>query len=317
MDYREFVCAVEKQMNQKMTGGVKAGLYTAVKNNGIERTGVMIQTPGVNISPTIYLEEYYDDYRDGSPIEEVVSDIMEFYESIRQDKSWDCAGELSYERVKDRIVFKLVNTLKNRQFLSSVPHIPFMDLAIVFYVLLEATDDGTAAMVVSKVHAQQWGLDARALWENAVRNVKNLLPAEFFTMNHAIKEMLGKRGHYKGVREPEDLLAGAGEACDSMYVLTNRLRNNGAACMAYPHIMEMVGDILRTDFYVLPSSVHEVIVIPRCREIKCSELDEMIKDINKTQVDAEEVLSDHAYLYERSSGKLKIGARNLAGRAMA
>ena len=65
MDYREFTCAVEKQMNQKMTGGVKAGLYTAEKNNGTERTGILIEIPGVNISPTIYLEEYYESYLAG------------------------------------------------------------------------------------------------------------------------------------------------------------------------------------------------------------------------------------------------------------
>ena len=68
MDYRTFTCAVEKQMNQKMTGGVKAGLYTTTKNNGKERTGILIESPGINISPTIYLEEYYDDYRNGKPM---------------------------------------------------------------------------------------------------------------------------------------------------------------------------------------------------------------------------------------------------------
>ena len=60
MDYKEFTNAVQKQMNQRMEGGVQASLYTAVKNNGRERTGVLIETPGINISPTIYLEEYYE-----------------------------------------------------------------------------------------------------------------------------------------------------------------------------------------------------------------------------------------------------------------
>ena len=63
MNYREFTGAVEDQMNRRLEGGVRASLYTAVKNNGKERTGVLIETPGINISPTIYLEEYFENYQ--------------------------------------------------------------------------------------------------------------------------------------------------------------------------------------------------------------------------------------------------------------
>ena len=90
MDYREFACAVKEQMNYQMTGGVRAQLHTAVKNNGTERTGVLIEAPGINISPTIYLEEYYEDYRKGASMEKIVGDIIAFYGSVRQERSWDC-----------------------------------------------------------------------------------------------------------------------------------------------------------------------------------------------------------------------------------
>lgn len=78
MNYQQFVSAVEKNLNQKMEGGVKASCYTAVKNNGTERTGVVIEAPGINISPTIYLEEYYDQYRKGRTIEETVDLLVRF-----------------------------------------------------------------------------------------------------------------------------------------------------------------------------------------------------------------------------------------------
>ena len=193
MDYRTFTCAVEKQMNQQMRGGVKAGLYTTIKNNGKERTGILIETPGINISPTIYLEEYYQSYRQGVALEKIVDEILRFYEEIKQEKSWDYEKILDYEGVKDRIVFKLVNTVKNRQFLSTVPHVPFLDLSAVFYVLIEATSEGTAAMTVNKTHMKQWGIEQDTLWKDAARNCRRILPAEFFTMNYALKEMLQKK----------------------------------------------------------------------------------------------------------------------------
>lgn len=316
MDYRTFADAVEKQMNQRMTGGVKAGLYTAEKNNGTERTGVMIETPGINISPTIYLEEYYQNYKNGVTIDKIVDEILAFYENIRQDKSWDCEKILKYEGVRDRIVFKLINTAKNRNFLRSVPHIPFLDLSAVFYVLLEVTDEGTAAMTVNRRHMEQWKVQTDTLWADSVRNSRRLLPAEFFTMNYALKEMLKGNAGFGESSVQENLLAGNAASRDGMYVLSNKSRSYGAACIAYPHILEMIGGILRTDYYVLPSSVHEVVIVPCCENISAAELDEMIREINITQVDDEEVLSDHAYLYELKAGYLRRGTEFKTGGLM-
>ena len=101
-----------------------------------------------------------------------------------------------------------------------------------------------------------------------------------------------------------------------MYVLSNKSRSYGAACIAYPHILEMIGGILRTDYYVLPSSVHEVVIVPCCENISAAELDEMIREINITQVDDEEVLSDHAYLYELKAGYLRRGTEFKTGGLM-
>ncbi len=301
MDYKEFAHAVEKQMNQRMTGGVKAGLHTAVKNNGKERTGVLIETPGVNISPTIYLEEYYESYLEGRPLGYIVGELIEFYENIKKEESWDCDRILTYDGVKDRIVFKLINTAKNRKFLSTVPHRMFLDLSIVFYVLFEATGESTAVMAVSNNHARQWNVGTETLWQDAIKNARKLLPAEMMTMDYALKEMLGKGCGQ--MPETENLLSGAGKERDGMYVLSNSLRNYGAACIAYPHIMEDVGEILQGDYYILPSSIHEVVIVPYTREISRKEMDDMVKDINETQVAEEEVLSNHVYLYERSTGR--------------
>lgn len=319
MDYREFACAVKEQMNYQMTGGVRAQLHTAVKNNGTERTGVLIEVPGINISPTIYLEEYYEDYRKGASMEKIVGDIIAFYGSVRQERSWDCRKILTYDGVRDQVVFKLINTAQNRAFLRTVPHIDFLDLSIVFYVLLEITDEGTASMAVTLEHAEQWRVRAEQLWEDAGENVKRLLPAEFFTMNYALKEILKKGIGIKDGRSAaeENLLGNDSDVRDGMYVLSNKMRNYGAACIVYPHILEMIWNILQTDYYVLPSSVHEVIITPCHKSITCEELDEMIQDINATQVDAEEVLSGHAYLYEHRTGRLCIGTDRSAGRGTA
>ena len=316
MNYREFTGAVEDQMNRRLEGGVRASLYTAVKNNGKERTGVLIETPGINISPTIYLEEYFENYQKGRDLREVVDEILEFYNSIKQEGSWDCERLRSYDGVKDRIVFKLVNTAKNRKFLNTVPHRSFLDLSIVFYVLLEVTGDGTAAMAVSDSHAEQWKVTTDTLWTDAVRNVRKLLPAEFVTMNHALKEMLREKGgNTENSKENRNLLLGEPSDRDAMYILSNSLRSYGAACIVYPHILEMIGEILQRDYYILPSSVHEVVIVPYSLGLDSRELDDMVREINVSQVAEEEVLSSHAYLYRRDTGTLCGGNERQNGRA--
>ena len=138
MDYREFACAVKEQMNYQMTGGVRvkeqmnyqmtggvrAQLHTAVKNNGTERTGVLIEAPGINISPTIYLEEYYEDYRKGASMEKIVGDIIAFYGSVRQERSWDCRKILTYDGVRDQVVFKLFLRLGQTGAVMGLPEDP-------------------------------------------------------------------------------------------------------------------------------------------------------------------------------------------------
>lgn len=308
MNYREFVYAVEKQLNQKMGGDAKVSVYSAVKNNSTERMGVLIEKPGINISPTIYLEEYFECYIDGKTLDQITEEIKRFYESIRREESWDYDQILQYEGVKDQIVFKLINTKENKEFLETVPNIPFLDLSIVFYVLLEAGSGGSAAMVVNNTHMSRWDTDVETLWKDAKLNVRRLLPAEFVTMNSALKGLVhvcvgeNKRSKDNLLMETEPA-----EGKDFMYVLSNHIRNYGAACIAYPFIPDMIAHVLGEDYYILPSSIHELIIIPCSKGIGQDDMNSMIREINDTQVADEEVLSDHFYLYRKESGKITMG----------
>ena len=304
MEYIEFVCAVEKGMNMKLKGGVKAKVYTAVKNNGKEKKVVMVECPGVNISPTIYLEEFYEHFQNGEPLEQVICEILTFYENVKCEKSWDVSSFVCYDEIRSKVVFKVINTEKNAEFLKEVPYIPFLDLSIVFYVLVGVHETGSATMIISNEHMQLWKITKEELFEVACENVKRLIPAQLFPMTQIVEEMLNPVLKKNETRvknlfdqfEPND--------ADIMYMLSNPLKNLGAACMVYPHVLEMAGEIIGEDFYVLPSSIHEVILVPECGTMEQSEMDAMVEEINATQVAEEEVLSDHAYYYEISSGQL-------------
>ena len=106
-----------------------------MKNNGKERTGILIEMPGINISPTIYLEEYYESYVAGRKIEQIVDDIKQLYEEIKQEKPWDCESFSGFMKGSETgLYFKVINTAKNRKFFKNrFPHFSvFFDLSIVF-----------------------------------------------------------------------------------------------------------------------------------------------------------------------------------------
>lgn len=302
MGYQEFLYAVEGELNKKLKEGVKASVYTAVKNNGNEKKGVMIERLGSNAAPTIYLEGFYVRFQRGEPFEKLLEEIMSFYESVKGQELWDYSRFDYYNEIRDKIVFKIIHSGKNQELLRKVPCIEVLDLSIVFYVLLEIENNGTASIQICDEHIKKWGIEKDDLFSTAIKNVKKLLPAEFFTMRHAIEEMLEVADD-----ETENLLQQIKkEKRDVMYVLTNSIRSFGAACMLYPHVLEMIGDMLKEDFFILPSSVHEVIIVPESKSLDSKDMDEMVVEINETQVEPEEVLSDHAYYYYRKGKRLML-----------
>ena len=151
-------------------------------------------------------------------------------------------------------------------------------------------------MLITNEHMEVWKVSEEDLWKISEENTKHIFPAEFFTMTSALTELTELLE--TGQRNTENLLTdeNIGKR-DRMYVLSNKMRSGGAACLAYHGILETIAGILRRNYYILPSSVHEVIVLPDRGEFEVEELNKMIKDINESELDPEDILSDHCYKY--------------------
>lgn len=293
MGYQEFLCVVEKNMNQKLEGGVTASIQVTMKNNGKIKQGILVEDPRVNISPTIYLESFYEKFQEGESMDEILNGILKVYESIRYKTSWNTRSIVEFEQVKSKIVFKLVNQEKNRKLLEQVPHRDVLDLSLVFYVLLDLNAKGTASMLILNEHLESWGVEEQELYPLACENVMRLLPARFFAMKDLVNRLMaeGRTGVLDLLEHPEYLPK------DMMYVLTNPESSYGAATIMYPGVLEHVGMILKESFFILPSSIHEVILVPVSQGMTAEELSNMVCEVNDSQVEYEEQLSDHVYYY--------------------
>lgn len=297
MTYYQFVQAVEDRMKEAVRDSVAVHIHTAEKNNGTIRRGITLTEQNINISPTIYLEEYYRQFQKGTTLEYITADILRLYHEVRFQKPWGEEKINAYSKVKDKVIYRLVNLEENQKRLKDVPYIRYLDLAVVFYVLLEVTKYGTATMPVRNAHLDMWGVTKEELYRRASENTCRLLPDEFSAMSAVIEELSGMAFGQEG-REDD------GEWGEEMYVLSNRIRSYGAAAILYDNRLEGIGAYLKSNYYVLPSSVHEVIVIPEHEAVGKEELSAMVAEINRTQVEAEEVLSSRAYYYDREERRL-------------
>lgn len=291
MNYRQFVNEVEMKVQKCVEDTIRVQEHIALKNNGKERRGLTMIQEGINISPTIYLEEYYEQFQDGNSLEQIVERILNLYKEVRFRKSWEGSYIQSFESVKPWVVYKVINKEKNKELLKETPYMQFLDLAVVCYVLLEMNSHGTATMLVKEEHLKMWGVSKEEVFCQAEKNSKRLLPAELNRMKDVIAEILE-------IETEED------EEEDIMYVLSNARRNFGAICMVYDGIMDMIQMELGENFYVIPSSVHEVIIVPESQAPEKFEIEEMVAEINATQVEDEEILSDRVYYYSVKEKKL-------------
>lgn len=291
MLYEDFVEAVERKLKEVTDDTISISIFIAEKNNGITRKGVIIKEDNLDISPTIYLEEYFEHFCHGCTIEMIVYDILQLYEEVRVQKNWDYETFDQFGMIADKIVFRLVNQEKNKELLQSVPYVQFMDLAVIFYLMMDITEKGTAAMLIRNEHMKKWGTDAEEIRKLAMENTEKLLPYEFYTMRAMLEELGADMSEVRN---------------DIMYILTNKIRCYGAAALLYEGRLEQIGRFLGENYFVIPSSVHEVIIIGEKDAWGGKEsLENMIRDVNDTEIDPEEILSYHAYYYDRSEGKLR------------
>ena len=276
------------------------------KNNGVELSGIVIREKDCNTHPTIYINDFYEEYKRGASVEAIAENLRDIFKRNRLVKSVDLSTFTDYEKAKKQIAFKIINYEKNRELLKEVPHKVIYNLAIVFYYMVkEVPFEGKATILINDSHLKNWKISEEELYQNAMINTPIMLPARIENIENVMMNLLES-----GVCEDaEDLLCHFGEAEKGsdkipMYVLSNKKNIFGAACMIYPGVLKNFAYKKQTNFYVLPSSVHEVILLPETNIMDKDSLLEMVTEINRTQVEETEVLADSVYFYDRIGDKL-------------
>lgn len=293
MDYNEFANVLLEVVTEELNRDIKVSLSSVTKNNGVVLTGMTFYQDGINASPTIYLEHYYEAFLQGRNIDSIALDLIKCYMRNRLDESIDVEFFSDYERVSDKLFCKVINRALNEEMLDGVPHEEFLDLAVVVYCRLEKFDFGHAAITIKNEHLKMWNVSGEEVIKIAKKNTHDKME---FSITNLAKMLLEERNMEEEVKR---MLCGDDFP---MYVATNIEKMNGAAVMIFPDMLERFSRYIEDDYYVLPSSIHEIILIPKCRAEGCEGYDEIICQVNQNELCREEILSDHAYLYSFGTG---------------
>lgn len=297
MTYQEFKQHISQVIQTKLGSSVKVTVQEIIKNNNTRLDGLTILSNQLNISPTIYLNYYYNQYQKGKLLDEIYQDILLTYEENKPTDCIDISFFTDYEKVKGRIVFKLINFERNHELLDNVPHYRYLDLAIVFNCLLESGTKGSATILIHNHHLAFWHITKDDLYALAMENTPKLLAYDLKNMTEVLKGLLKTEFSSSFDSSSKDF---------PMYVLSNRSKLNGSGCILYKNLLSDFSRKLNSDLYILPSSIHEVLIIPAKKAASAEELSDMVKEVNATQLSNEEILSDHVYYFCRETSKLTM-----------
>ena len=300
MEYREFLENVRKEVESRYDSNVSVTLNHVMKNNGTELDGITIMEKDKNIAPTIYINSFYDRYREGVSLKAVVSEIIRIYNQNKNSININADYFENYENVIKTIVYKLVNYQKNKKLLEDVPYKRVIDLAVVFYCLIEQRKGVSATALIHNEHLRIWNVTEDEIYNDALKNTPVLLAGSIVPMSKILSEIAGTAP----VDNDEKVCEYTGE--DILYVLTNSSRVNGAACILYDNLLKKFANDVHSDLYILPSSVHEVIIVPKKNAFDKSELADMVREVNEQGVSQDEILSDNVYEYNRKNGLITM-----------
>lgn len=291
MDIREFAEEMKTQLLELLPEVSDIRIERSLKNNSVELTALILSEEGNNICPTMYVDEYFKQYSMGRCCDSILADMILAYRKSRVHPMIDISFIRNWEIVKPMVAFKLINTEKNQELLQNIPHKEILDLSMVFYIVVE---DVGGTILIYNSHCDMWGIGLDDLVHVAKENTPILKPMSVISMKDVAREMF--------VDEEEDIPDEL-----EMYILSNQSKSLGAAAMFYPDSVKHIADRLESDLYILPSSTHEVLLVPtKCNDV--SYLKHMVESVNNNGVSVEDILGYNVYLYNREKDEFSLAS---------
>lgn len=302
MNFQDYVDTVKSRIKEYLPeeyAGAEVNVHETRKLNETY-TALSVRKEDQVIAPSINLDAFFQNY-DGSLAQ--LNHDMERIAELAQTQPGNLNMDVltDYNEAKSHLFIRVSSLEENKDLVDKVPHMIKEDLLITYHIVAELGDDGMASSMVNNQMMENFHVTEQQLHNDALESSKNILPASISTMFDTIKPMIMKEMMKSGMtREEAEMAANqmSNEAENPMMIVTNDRTVSGAGVIFYPNVMETISERLGSDFFILPSSVHETIVLPDNGAYTFEDLREMVGDVNSTQVLPEDKLTNEVYHFD-------------------
>lgn len=303
----QFKELVIEKLNKVPEFNSKVETQIIIKNNGLKLEGIFIKQSGKLVSPTFYIEDLYDEYCNGADIDCIVNKVIDGFETRNIPADEICKFMSDFMLVKEKVVFKIINFDDNQDLLKEVPYRKVLDLAVVYYCRIDYPEIGRGTITIKNENIEMWNVSEEDLYEAAFENANKYLPCSIMPM-HTVLGQYVEDNFTEELKEQEKQFVEKINSDVNLYVMTNNEKSFGAATMFYENVLENFAMQLHKNLYILPSSVHEVLLLPveDKDNHKTMQLQEMVFEVNNTQVMLEERLSYNVYFYNLENKKIEL-----------
>jgi len=294
LDYASFIDFVKNMISKKMGKGYNVEINKVANNNSPETDILTVLKEGRNFAPNIYLNAYYESYLAGTSMTDILERICMIYKYCAIPAIRD-GSDYSFDTLKSHIFFRLINFKRNINLLKQIPYIKIWDLAVTFHCLVRDKDGRISTIRITNEHIKQWGVDVDELYKLAFTNTRRLFPPFLKSMKEVLKEY-----SCSDSKDNED------NESYPMFILTVEKGIYGAFYLLYKNVIRELARLLNSNLYILPSSIHELIIIPMDDSLDKKFLKRLIMELNESIMTEDEILSDNVYIYSLENDSITI-----------
>ena len=302
LSYDDFLNSVVKHLPERLSGaleGAEVSIQDMQKLQDKSYRGICVRPEGSNIGAVMDMKPYYEMMQQGAYISAVLDKIAmdSSHAFAKAEISQDTSVLTDYSKAKEMLSVRIVNTEMNKEMLEGIPHTEMENLSVVYQLRVDVGEEH-GSVVIKNEMLEAWGITVDQLHNDALENAGKIDKPMFISMNDMLRNMMG---------EDFDMMMPI-EAPPAMYVAGVESSYRGASVIAYPGFMDEVADKLGENYYVIPSSVHEVIIIPDSAVDSYHALEEIIGQVNGTVLNPEDYLSDNAYHYDAETKVFELAS---------
>lgn len=297
MKHQEFYERIKQAVKELLGKTYFVGFFQIQKVGMEQQEALFIRKETQSIFPVIYLQKYYQQWEQGKEIEALAKDLVIEYtqKSSSQTIAADDFKVLNeQETIKQQIFFRCVS---KEQIPSDIPHREMLNLAILYGIFIKCQKETITFVTITKNMMEYYHVTEEELFDLAMKNTPNLFPESVKTLQEMIASILSPM-------EQTSSFPSHNKSKYEMLVLSNTANFYGFSAVFYPNALEQLAEERKGNLIVIPSSIHEAILLIDSEMTKVQELNKTILEVNHTKLKEQERLSNQAYYYDRETKRL-------------